>query len=96
MDEFKKIISKEIPLVQSAFKKQNINVGSQVQDLIFQNRIAGKLLTVEDLSFKLGVSKKTIYGWIYRGLIKPIKVGPRLVRFEPKEVEQWISNQGDS
>jgi len=62
----------------------------------FLNRIAGKLLTVGELSFKLGVSKKTIYGWIYRGTIKPIKVGPRLVRFNEKEVEQWISKQGDS
>ena len=71
-------------------------IGSEYQKMVFENRIAKKLLTVDELALKLGVSGKTIYGWIYRGLIKPIKVGPRLVRFNENEVEQWISKNGDS
>lgn len=59
--------------------------------LLFENKIV-RLLTIKDLAAWLNVSEKTIYGWVYKGMIKPIKIG-RLVRFDEKEIERWISRE---
>ncbi len=47
-------------------------------------------LKADDLASRLGVSKKTVYGRIYRRLIPFKKIGPRLIRFDPNDIEQWI------
>ena len=59
------------------------------------NRIE-PLLTVDDLVIIFQVPRKTIYSWIYKGNLKAIKLGPRLVRFSVKEVERWIFKEGNS
>ncbi len=58
-----------------------------------ENRIAEKTkkrLSVKELADYLGVAPKTIYGWIYKGLIEPERIGPRLIRFDLEKIEQWI------
>lgn len=61
---------------------------------VFENK---KYITAIELAQFLGVSKKTVYGWAYRGLIQPKRIGPRLIRFDLREIEEWISQtKGDS
>lgn len=55
-----------------------------------------RLLTVEDIADLLGISPKTIYNAVGRKAkrpfpIKPKKVG-RLVRFDPRDVERYLSS----
>lgn len=60
----------------------------------FENRESKKkFVSVNGLASHLDVSPKTIYGWIYRKLIPFQKIGPRLIRFDLQEVEQWIASQ---
>ena len=54
------------------------------------------LLTIEDLAEYLGVPKRTIYAWRYRGTGP---VGIRLgghVRYRRHEVERWLDDQTDA
>ena len=51
-----------------------------------------KLLTINDLSNLLQVSKRTIYQWTHTGFIPHYKL-PRGVRFRPSEVEKWIQKR---
>lgn len=60
--------------------------------LIFENK---RFVTVNELALILGVSKKTIYGWVYRRLINPKRVGPRLIRFDLDEIEKWTSKKSE-
>ena len=54
------------------------------------NKIVPKLLSVDQLALMLVVPKKTIYGWVYRGILEPIRVGPRLIRFDSEYIARWI------
>lgn len=65
---------------------------------IYENRIVRtkRFLNVKELAIFLNVSAKTIYGWVYRGIIEPERIGPRLIRFDVEKVERWISSlKGD-
>jgi excisionase family DNA binding protein len=62
---------------------------------IFHNKIDSKLLTVDQLASQLSVPKKTIYGWIYRGVLQPIRVGPRLIRFDSEYIARWLLKNGE-
>ena len=48
-----------------------------------------KLLTVEQLSEILQVSRRTIYDWTHTGFIPHYKF-PRGVRFKWAEIDQWL------
>lgn len=50
------------------------------------------LLTVEDLSHQLGISVSTIYRMRSNGepLPRASKLGPRLVRWRQKDVDDWV------
>ncbi len=71
--------------------------GLNTPDLLFNNRILeDTLLTMDELAEILKVSKKTIYGWIYRNKIIPQRIGG-LLRFHTEYIKEWIStNQGGS
>lgn len=47
------------------------------------------LLNIEEISGYLGVSKQTIYDWVYKKEIPYHKVG-RLLRFDLNEINEWI------
>ena len=49
------------------------------------------LLTVKELSEKLGLSKSTIYDYVHRGIIPHIKM-KKAVRFSPLKIKQWLKN----
>jgi excisionase family DNA binding protein len=68
-------------------------IGREIRQQINENKIvekAKKRLSVKELADYLGVAPKTIYGWVYKGLITPEKIGPRLIRFDLEKIEQWI------
>ena len=74
------------------------DVINQIQSIdaatVFDNKISNdsnKLLTIDDLSGWLNISKKSIYNMIYRSEIEYIKLG-RLVRFDKKVIEKWLSS----
>jgi excisionase family DNA binding protein len=52
----------------------------------------GRLLSIGRVSQQLGVSVKTIYGWIYLRQIPYVKMG-RLVKFDPHDIEKWIETK---
>lgn len=49
-----------------------------------------KLIGIQDVSERLGVSTNTIYAWISQKRIPHYKVG-RLVKFNTTEIDQWIA-----
>lgn len=48
-----------------------------------------RLLTVQDVAQRYQVRPGTVYGWVARGEIPFHKVGTKLVRFDPKELDGW-------
>ncbi len=48
-----------------------------------------KLLTMDEASVYLGVSKLTLYGWVSARKLSYIKVG-RLVKFKQDQLDKWI------
>ena len=48
-----------------------------------------KLLTIDEASEYLGISKLTLYGWVSARKLNFIKVG-RLVKFKREHLDSWI------
>ena len=51
-----------------------------------------KLLTIEQLSELIQVSKSTVYHWTHIGFIPHYRL-PKAVRFKLSEVENWLSRR---
>jgi len=50
-----------------------------------------RLVNIQEISRMLSVKEKTIYSWVSQGIIPYYKIG-RLVRFDRKEILEWIRN----
>jgi excisionase family DNA binding protein len=48
-----------------------------------------KLITIKQLAESISIKESTLYFWAARGEIPHYKIG-QLVRFSPKEVEEWL------
>lgn len=48
-----------------------------------------KLLTIDEASEYLGISKLTLYGWVSARKVAFVKVG-RLVKFKQDQLDKWI------
>ncbi len=46
-------------------------------------------LSVEEIAQHLGIKKETVYKWVRKRNMPSHKVG-RLIKFQAKEVDQWI------
>ena len=57
--------------------------------LSFSWRTMSKLLTIDEASEYLGISKLTLYGWVSARKLGFIKVG-RLVKFKQEHLDRWI------
>jgi excisionase family DNA binding protein len=55
-----------------------------------------KLLSIDELSEILGVTKATIYSWTYRNKIPHIKLSKRLLKFRRNDIEAWITKRAVS
>lgn len=51
-----------------------------------------RLLSIVQIAQQLGVSVKTIYGWVYLRQIPFVKMG-RLVKFDPRDIAKWIETK---
>lgn len=51
-----------------------------------------RLLSIGQLSQLLGVSVKTLYGWVCLRQIPYVKIG-RLVKFDALDIEKWIETK---
>lgn len=58
----------------------------------FIKMASGGLLDIVGLSRAIGVKSKTVYSWVHTRQIPHVKVG-RLVKFDPKDVEEWIDGR---
>lgn len=62
--------------------------------------MAGKLLTYEDLSERWQVPINTLRIWVMKGILVPIKLAGRLVRFPETYImeleEKWSAKKGKS
>jgi len=53
-----------------------------------------RLLTIDQLATKLGVSKSCIRKWLATGFLpRPMKIGKRLVRWEQSTIADWLAQQ---
>ncbi len=48
-----------------------------------------RLLTMDEASEYLGISKLTLYGWVSTRKLAFVKVG-RLVKFRQQDLDKWI------
>ena len=49
-----------------------------------------RFINIEELVQYIGVSKNTIYSWIWLKKIPYIKMG-KLVRFDLREIDSWVA-----
>jgi excisionase family DNA binding protein len=52
---------------------------------------ANRFLTAEEVAARLQVSPRTIYLWVDQGLLRAIRVGPRLIRFTEEGVDEFLA-----
>lgn len=52
-----------------------------------------QLVDTKTLAGMLDVKESTIRKWVFERRIPCVRVGGRLVRFRPSEIERWISER---
>jgi excisionase family DNA binding protein len=52
-----------------------------------------KLLSIEELSRLLGITKSTLYSWTSKKIIPHRKLSPKLIRFEESEILDWLGKK---
>lgn len=52
-----------------------------------------RYLNPKELSEYLGLKPDTIYSWIWQRKIPYFKIGGRLVKFDLREIEEWLKEQ---
>jgi excisionase family DNA binding protein len=52
-----------------------------------------EFLTAEEVADRLGVHRVTVYRWAREGALTAVKLGHRVVRFRPDDVDAFIAKQ---
>jgi excisionase family DNA binding protein len=52
-----------------------------------------QLVRPDELAKSLGVPKVTIYTWVRRGILPHIRLGVKCIRFDPDEINTWITER---
>ncbi len=55
-----------------------------------------RLMDVDELSSLLNCKKSYIYRLVYENRLPYVKLGHRQLRFDPQEIQQWLSRQTHS
>ncbi|WP_068042568.1 AlpA family transcriptional regulator [Mycobacterium sp. E2733] len=50
-------------------------------------------VTVQQVSQQHQISERTVYRFVQRGILRPFRVGPKLIRFDADEVEQAFARR---
>ena len=53
-----------------------------------------QLLTARQVAELLCISPKTVYNLAASGTLPCVRLSPRVVRFDPDRLEQWVKDQG--
>ncbi len=61
--------------------------------IVQKNQLFDNLWSVERLSEYLSVPIATVRDWVYKRKIPFIKVGDRLIRFNPSDVFEWLAER---
>jgi excisionase family DNA binding protein len=54
---------------------------------------AGRLLKVNEVAEMIGVSPKTVYGWVYQRAIPFVKPSRTTLRFRRNDIEAWLDER---
>lgn len=52
-----------------------------------------EMLTYEQLSRRTGIKVNTLYGLVSQRRIPHVRIGRRLVRFDPVVIERWLRDK---
>jgi excisionase family DNA binding protein len=52
-----------------------------------------ELLDCRELAALLGVHVETVRKWSRTGRVPKVQVGPRTVRYDPREIARWLSDR---
>jgi excisionase family DNA binding protein len=52
-----------------------------------------QLLTADKVAEILGIPKGHVYALARRGQLPTVRIGPRFVRFDPRDLELWLNRR---
>jgi excisionase family DNA binding protein len=55
-----------------------------------------RLLSYREVAEICGVSRRTIQRAVHEGKLRALRLGPRMVRFHPDEIQTWIESLNDN
>jgi excisionase family DNA binding protein len=55
-----------------------------------------RFIRIDELGDLLRVSRSTAYAMVASGLIPSVRLSPRVLRVDRKELEVWLANRGGS
>jgi excisionase family DNA binding protein len=55
-----------------------------------------RFIRIDELGNLLRVSRSTAYAMVASGLIPSVRLSPRVLRVDRKELELWLANRGGS
>ena len=53
-----------------------------------------KPITAKAAAERLGVCSRSVFRYAERGLLRPIRLSPRMIRFDAEEVEELLDGRG--
>lgn len=48
-------------------------------------------ISPEQFAARFGISRDTVYRWMREGRLNPVAIGPRVWRFRPSQLEEFIN-----
>ena len=52
-----------------------------------------RLMDVNEVAELLGVEPKTVYNWVYEGVIPYVKPTRMTLRFRPSDITEWLEER---
>ena len=55
-----------------------------------KEEIIEKYLSAKEVAKKLSIGVSTVYDWVKKGKLKPIKIGNKTTRYKNSDIEKYI------
>lgn len=55
-----------------------------------------QFMTYDDVAQALGVNIKTVKRWVQDGRLRPARIGVRIVRFLPEDIQAFVEQHRDA